>query len=181
MLIRTHPFMTVLYSSRQARLADLPLVSGTVARELYRYVADLDLLVCGPQYWFYPCSGDAELGKLPHPRNTAISVLPDEPPVAAFGGVDGRPDTRFTLEVALPVHGKIPTALLPYFKQIPAFRCLTSRYEGPWEGIGGHYEQMLQHIKENQLKMSGVYAESFLHIDIDHPDNHITEIQIGLC
>ncbi len=40
---------------------------------------------------------------------------------------------------------------------------------------------MMQHIKENQLKMSGIYAESFLHIDIDHPDNHITEIQIGLC
>jgi effector-binding domain-containing protein len=150
MLIRTHPFMTVLYTSRQARLADLPTFSGTVARELYRYVADLDLLVCGPQYWFYY-------------------------------GVDGKPDTRFTLEVALPVQGKIPTALLPYFKQIPAFRCLSSRYEGPWEGIGKHYEQMMQYIEEHQLKMSGIYAESFLHIDIDHPDNHITEIQIGLC
>jgi len=152
MLIRTHPFMTVLYSSRQARLKDLPGLSqsGTIARELYRYVADLDLLVCGPQYWFYY-------------------------------GVDGNPDTRFTLEVALPVQGKIPTALLPYFKQIPAFRCLSSRYEGPWEGIGQRYEQMMQYIKENQLKLSGIYAESFLHIDIDHPDNHITEIQIGLC
>jgi len=171
--------MTVLYTSRQARLADLPALagyrpagrrpiisrlgpkgylelepegpaSGSVARELYRYVADLDLMVCGPQYWFYY-------------------------------GVDGKPDTRFTLEVALPVQGRIPTALLPYFKQIPAFRCLSSRYEGPWEGIGRHYEQMMQYIKENQLKMSGIYAESFLHIDIDHPDNHITEIQIGLC
>ena len=172
--------MTVLYTSRQARLADLPALAdprsagrrpdfspvapkgylpfepagatnpGSIARELYRYVADLDLLVCGPQYWFYY-------------------------------GVDGKPDTRFTLEVALPVQGKIPTALLPYFKQIPAFRCLSSRYEGPWEGIGRHYEQMLQYLKENELKMSGIYAESFLHIDIDHPDNHITEIQIGLC
>jgi effector-binding domain-containing protein len=154
MLIRTHPFMTVLYSSRQARLADLPTLadhgSGNIARELYRYVADLDLMVCGPQYWFYY-------------------------------GVDGKPDTRFTLEVALPVQGRIPTALLPYFKQIPAFRCLSSRYEGPWEGIGRQYELMLQYIKENGLKMSGIYAESFLHIDIDHPGNHITEIQIGLC
>jgi len=179
MLIRTHPFMTVLYSSRQARLADLPALAdlgsagrrpdvsrvepegyfgskpiganhpGSIARELYRYVADLDLMVCGPQYWFYY-------------------------------GIDGKPDTRFTLEVALPVQGKIPTALLPYFKQIPAFRCLSSRYEGPWEGIAQQYEKMMRHIEENGLKMSGIYAESFLHIDIDHPDNHITEIQIGL-
>jgi effector-binding domain-containing protein len=153
MVIRTHPFMTVLYTSRQTRLADLPEIAekgSSVARELYRYVADLDLMVCGPQYWFYY-------------------------------GVDGRPETRFTLEIALPVQGKIPTALLPYFKQIPAFRCLSSRYEGAWEGISGHYEKMMRYINENQLKMSGIYAESFLHIDHDHPDNHITEIQIGLC
>jgi effector-binding domain-containing protein len=149
MLIRTHPSMTVLYSTRQATLKDLPAFSGTVIRELYRYVADLDLLVCGPQYWFYH-------------------------------GVDGRPDTRFTLEIALPVQGRIPTALLPYFKQIPAFRCLASRYEGPWEGIAGAYREMMQYIEDNQLKMNGVYAESFLHIDPDHPASQITEIQIGL-
>ena len=162
MLIRTHPFMNVLYTSRRAQLADLPTLAGwrpagrrpdispgTLVRELYRYVVDLDLLVCGPQYWFYY-------------------------------GVDDNPDTRFTLEVALPIQGKIPTALLPYFKQIPAFRCLSSRYEGPWEGISCEYEKMLGYINENQLKMSGIYAETFLHIDFDHPDNQITEIQIGI-
>lgn len=141
--------MTVLYTTRHATLADLPAFSGTVARELYRYVADLDLLVCGPQYWFYH-------------------------------GVDGKPNTRFTLEVALPVQGKIPTALLPYFKQVPAFRCLCARYEGPWEGLSEQYRLMLQHISDNQLKMNGIYAESFLHIDFDDPANQITEIQIGL-
>src|SRR6185437_3117261 len=84
MLIRTHPYMTVLYSTREATLHDLPKFSGTVVKELYQYVADLDLLVCGPQYWFYH-------------------------------GVDGKPQTKFTLEVALPVQGKIPTAVLPFF------------------------------------------------------------------
>jgi effector-binding domain-containing protein len=141
--------MTVLFSSRQTTLEDLPSLSGTVVRDLYRYVADLDLLVCGPQYWFYY-------------------------------GVDGRPGTRFTLEIALPVQGKIPTALLPFFKRIPSFRCLSSRYEGPWEGIAEEYRRMLQHIKDNQLEMNGMYAESFLHIDFDEPANQITEIQIGL-
>lgn len=141
--------MTVLYSTRQAKLKDLPSFSGTIVRDLYRYVADLDLLVCGPQYWFYY-------------------------------GVDGKRDSRFTLEVALPVNGKIPTAVLPYFKRVPAFRCLSSRYEGPWEGLAGEYHNMLQYIKDNQLEMNGMYAESFLHIDFDDPANQITEIQIGL-
>lgn len=149
MVIRTHPCMTVLYSSRPATLKDLPGLSGTVIRDLYRYVADLDLLVCGPQYWFYY-------------------------------GVDGRPETKFTLEIALPVQGKIPTAVLPYFKRIPAYRYLSSRYEGAWEGIGEEYGRMLQYVKDNQLKMNGVYAESFLHIDPDDPASQITEIQIGI-
>ena len=149
MLIRTHPSMTILYSTRQATLNDLPSLSGTVVRDLYRYVADLDLLVCGPQYWFYY-------------------------------GVDGQPETRFTLEIALPVQGKIPTAVLPFFKRIPAFRCLSSRYEGPWEGIAEEYRRMLQYIEGNRLKMNGVYSESFLHIDPDEPANQITEIRIGI-
>jgi hypothetical protein len=149
MLIRTHPYMTVLYSTRQATLRDLPSFAGTVVRDLYRYVTDLDLLICGPQYWFYY-------------------------------GVDGQPQTKFTLEVALPVQGKIPTAVLPYFKRIPAFRCLSSRYEGPWEGIAEEYQRMLQYVSDNGLKMNGMYAESFLHIDFDDPANQITEIHIGL-
>ena len=141
--------MTVLYTSYQATLKDLPSLTGNPGRNLYRYVADLDLLVCGPQYWFYY-------------------------------GVDGRPDTRFTLEVALPVQGKIPTAVLPWFKQIPAFRCLSSRYEGPWTGLAEEYRRMSQHIKDNGLNTNGIYAESFLHIDFEAPANQITEIQIGL-
>jgi hypothetical protein len=141
--------MTVLCSTRQSTLQELPSFAGTVVRDLYRYVADLDLLVCGPQYWFYY-------------------------------GLDGRPDTRFTLEVALPVQGKIPTAVLPWFKQIAAFRCLSSRYEGPWEGLAEEYRRMLQHIKDNQLSLNGIYAESFLHIDFGEPANQITEIHLGI-
>ncbi|HXB94076.1 MAG TPA: hypothetical protein VNU70_02920, partial [Puia sp.] len=58
--------------------------------------------------------------------------------------------------------------------------CLSSRYEGPWEGLAEEYRRMLGHITENQLTMNGIYAESFLHIDFEDPANQITEIQIGL-
>jgi effector-binding domain-containing protein len=141
--------MTVLFHSYQATLGELGKYAGTVVKELYQYVVDLDLLVCGPQYWFYY-------------------------------GVDGRPDTRFTLEIAIPVQGKIPTALLPYFKQIPSFKCLSKRYQGPWQGLSGQYGEMVRHITDNGLNMSGMYCESYLHVDFAAPENNITEIQIGL-
>lgn len=161
MLIRTHPYMNVLYSTRQAILGDLPTLAGTVVRDLYRYVADLDLLVCGPQYWFYHGV--------------------DGKPTAAGGEQQVMSEHRFTVEVALPVQGKIPMAVLPYFKRIPPFRCLSSRYEGPCEGIAEEYQRMLAYVSDKELKLSGIYAESFLHIDFDDPANQITEIQIGLC
>jgi hypothetical protein len=170
MLIRTHPYMNVLYSTRQTTLRELsdlcgrrkpesgllPVARGTLAvKDLYRYVADLDLLVCGPQYWFY-------------------------------SGFDGQPgaagkEQKFTLEIALPVQGTIPTAVLPFFKRIPAFRCLSSRHEGAWEGIAGEHQRMQQHISDNGLKPNGIYAESYLHIDFDDPSNQITELLIGIC
>jgi len=141
--------MTVLFHSYQTTLGEMGKYAGTVVKELYQYVVDLDLLVCGPQYWFYY-------------------------------GVDGRPDTRFTLEIAIPVQGKIPTALLPYFKQIPSFKCLSKRYQGPWQGLSGEYGEMIQHITDKGLSMNGVYCESYLHVDFTAPENNITEIQIGL-
>ncbi len=154
--------MTVLFSTRQTSLKELPSLAETAVRELYRYVADLDLLVCGPQQWFYEAApGD---GRLPAGQG--------QPPVMGEGS--------FTLEIALPVQGKIPTALLPYFKRIPAYRCLIARYVGPREGLAGQYQKMLQHINENQLTMNGIYSESFLHIDPDDPGSQITEIRIGL-
>jgi effector-binding domain-containing protein len=53
MLIRVHPPMTVLYASRQTTLNESRALTANILRELYQYVADLDLLICGPQYRFF--------------------------------------------------------------------------------------------------------------------------------
>jgi hypothetical protein len=150
MLIRVHPPMTVVYVTRQTTLEDSRAMTANALRELYQYVADLDLLICGPQYRF-------------------------------FHGMDGQPDSPVTMEIALPVQGQIPTTLLPFFKQIPPFNCLSSRYEGPWEGLVDVYSEMLDYIAYNDLEMTDIYVETLLHIDLAAPACQLTEIQIGLC
>jgi effector-binding domain-containing protein len=149
MLVKTHPSMTVLYSTHQTTFGELGNFAGTTIKELYKYVVDLDLLICGPQYWFYY-------------------------------GVDGSPDTRFTLEIALPVQGQLPENPPPYYKELPRFKCLSTRYEGPWEGMAEVYGKMMQTIKEKELTMNGIFSEAYLHVDFIAPGNNITEIQIGL-
>src|ERR1700748_3829860 len=117
--------MAILFNSRQTTLGALPEIAGTAIKELYRYVADLDLLVCGPSYWFYY-------------------------------GSDGLPETRFTLDIAIPVFGQVPTALLPYFKQLPATQCLSFTHAGPWHTLPCAYNKMMQYISDNGLRTSGV-------------------------
>ena len=141
--------MTVLYCSRQTTLRQSRDLTLTALRELYQYVADLDLLICGPQYRF-------------------------------FYGMDGRPDTPVTLEIAVPVQGLIPTALLPFFKQVAPFNCLSARYEGSWEELSEGYTDMMRYIFDNDLKMNGMYVESLLHIDFAAPACQLTEVLIGL-
>jgi len=85
------------------------------------------------------------------------------------------------MEIALPVQGQIPTTLLPFFKQIPPFNCLCSRYEGPWEGLMTEYSEMLDYIAFNDLEMTDLYVETLLHIDYAAPACQLTEIQIGLA
>ena len=149
MLVKTHPSMTVLYSTHQTTFSELGRFAGSTIKELYKYVVDLDLLICGPQYWFYY-------------------------------GVDGRPETRFTLEIALPVQGELPENPPPYFKELPRFKCLSYRHEGAWEGLSEVYSKMMQTITERGLTMNGIYSEAYLHVDFISPDNNITEVQIGL-
>lgn len=149
MQIKTHPSMTVLYSTHQTTISELPDFACKTVKELYPYIVDLDLLICGPQYWFYY-------------------------------GMDGKPDTRFTLEIAIPVQGKLPVTPPPFSKQLPPFKCLSLRHEGPWEGLGGIYRKMIQYISENGLAMNGIFAEAYIHIDTVTPAGNITEVQIGL-
>jgi effector-binding domain-containing protein len=150
MLIRVHPPMTVLYVTRQTTLKKSRELTASALRELYQYVADLDLLICGPQYRF-------------------------------IYGMDGRPDSPVTMEIALPVQGQIPTTLLPLFKQVLPFNCLCARFEGAWEGLSAEYSEMLDYIAYNDLEMTELYVETLLHIDFAAPACQLTEIQIGLC
>jgi effector-binding domain-containing protein len=149
MLIKTLPSMTVLFSSHLTTIGELGNFAGTAVKELYKHVVNLDLLICGPQYWFYH-------------------------------GLDGRPETRFTLEIAIPVYGRLPEGPPPSFKELPRFKCLSAIHEGPWEEMPQVYRQMMQHIGEKGLAMNGIISEAYLQIDFAAPENNVTEIQIGI-
>lgn len=98
-----------------------------------------------------------------------------------YQGADGRPDTVFTLTIALPVTPPSYTIDSPYqLKQLEAFECITEQLYGNWDGLINTYGSLFSEIMSQKLVMSGQSREIYLNMDFENPDRNITEVQIGI-
>lgn len=147
MTIKTHPPLTVLYSTHQTTIQQLSQFVGTVMKDLYLDAAK-NSIVSGPVYWIYH-------------------------------GMDGKPDTIFTLEIALPVQGTFKSSKF-LMKELPAFKAVAHTHEGAWEQLFATYGQMMQHIEANKVPLKDECRELYLNIDFQKPENNITEVQVGI-
>ena len=147
MTIKTHPPLTVLYSTHQTTIQQLTQFAGTVMKDLYMDAAK-NSIVSGPVYWIYH-------------------------------GMDGKQETVFTLEIALPVQGVFKPSKFS-IKELPAFKTVAHIHEGAWEQLYATYDQMMQHIEANKIPMKDECRELYLNIDFQKPENNITEVQVGI-
>jgi len=148
MEIKTHPAMTVLYSTHRTTIGQLYQYVGVVVKELYAEAVNNEVLVGGPAYWIYH-------------------------------GLDGQPETVFTLEIAIPIQGKI-TASKFATKELPSFKAASHVHENGWTRMPATYAQIMQYIAKNNYRMTGEFREIYWNIDFDNPENNLTEVQIGV-
>lgn len=148
MEIKTHPPVTVLFSTHQTSLNTLHQYVGIVLKDLLAEAASLQALISGPVYWVYH-------------------------------GADGKPDTQFTLEIALPVQG-VTTSQKFGVKQLPAFKALVHEHVGAWEELPSVYGQLLKHIDDRKIPMNDECREIYVNIDFQNPANNITTVQMGI-
>ena len=148
MEIKTHPAMTVLYSTHQTTIGELDQFVGTVVKELYTEAVRNDVLVSGPAYWLYY-------------------------------GLDGQPETVFTLEIALPIQGKMNESRFAT-KELPSFKAASHVHENAWTRMPGTYAQILQFVPFNKYKITGEFREIYWNIDFNNPENNLTEVQVGV-
>jgi effector-binding domain-containing protein len=148
MEIKTHPPMTVLYSTHQTTIKQLDQFVGNAVKELYAEAVHNDVLISGPAYWIYH-------------------------------GMDGNPDTVFTLEIALPIQGKVNDSRFAT-KELASFKAACHVHENGWTKIPATYTQIMQFIAMNNLQMTGECREIYSNIDFENPENNLTEIQVGV-
>jgi len=96
-----------------------------------------------------------------------------------YRGSDGKPDTMFTLEIALPVQG-VATSKKFAVKQLPAFKALVHEHVGAWEDLPGVYGQLLKYIDDRKIAINDECREIYVNIDFENPANNITTVQMGV-
>lgn len=97
-----------------------------------------------------------------------------------YYGMDGNPDTRFNLEIGIPVQQKKAIGNGYICKDIDAMECLTFVHNGTWDSLPKSYAQLFAELMKSGRTLNGITREIYINIDFDNPDNNITEIQLGL-
>lgn len=97
-----------------------------------------------------------------------------------YYGMDGNPDTVFTLEIAIPVTHNSGYSGKFQIKRLDAFKHISCLHEGDWDRLPETYGKIFQEIGAKQFVPSGICREAYLHMDFDAPENNFTEIQVGI-
>lgn len=95
-----------------------------------------------------------------------------------FGG-DGNPNTKFTLEIAIPV-SKLLSIQGMDFKELSDFKCASKIHNGPWHNLKETYQSLINDIYKSGNSLGIECREVYIQCDFDNPENNITEIQIGI-
>jgi effector-binding domain-containing protein len=98
----------------------------------------------------------------------------------SYYGMDGKPDTIFTLEIAIPVSGIADTENGFLFKEFPSFKCLYTLHPGAWNQLPQTYETLIKDVQQKGLQMNGVFREIYYNIDFSRDENNLTEVQVGI-
>lgn len=97
-----------------------------------------------------------------------------------YTGMDSKPDTVFTLEVALPVSRKTAIEDNIQMKELPAFQCISTLHEGSWDTLKDIYPPLIQRVQADGLQLNGMFREMYINIDFDTPEHNLTEVQVGI-
>lgn len=100
------------------------------------------------------------------------------PQVWIYQGMDGNPNTSFTLEITIPVIKPLKSNL--QFKELPAFKCASLIHKGDWGKLKDSYEKLIGEVIESGKTMNMCCREVYAVVEAPGSENNITEIQMGI-
>jgi len=101
------------------------------------------------------------------------------PQIWNYDGIDGNPDSKFTLEICFPVDN-ISESKDPNTKYLSAFKSACLVQKGPWSELPKVYSVLIDEMGAKGYKPSNRCREVYHVCDFVNPENCITEIQLGV-
>lgn len=92
---------------------------------------------------------------------------------------DKNPETEFTLEMTIPITGE-PVNSKYQVKELPEFKCVSMIHEGAWDKIGDTYKTLIGEAMAKGLMPTDQCREVYQTVDMEQPQNNITEVQVGI-
>lgn len=102
------------------------------------------------------------------------------PMVFIYDGADGNPDTRFTLQIGMPVADNQEPIDGFGIVDLPKFESVSSVYCGPMSGIKDAYGALMGQLFEEGYEPTGIARETYLHWEGMDSENDITLISVGV-
>jgi effector-binding domain-containing protein len=102
------------------------------------------------------------------------------PQLWQYTGSDGQPNTKFTLDICIPVKAAKGDPGKFKFVTLPEFKCISEIHKGPWNLLGNTYQRLMGEISRKSIPFTGISREIYMVCDFEKPENCVTEVQIEI-
>ena len=93
---------------------------------------------------------------------------------------DGQPNTKFLLDICIPVKEAKGNPSRFKFVELPVFNCISEIHKGPWNTMMNAYQKIMGEVARKSIPFSGVSREVYILSDFENQENCITEIQFEI-
>ncbi len=102
------------------------------------------------------------------------------PQIWQYTGSDGKPDTKFKLDICMPIKETKGDAGKFKFGELPETPVVSEIHNGAWDKLGNTYMKVIGEMTRKAMFPTMVTREVYMVCDFVHPENCVTEIQIEI-
>jgi len=111
-------------------------------------------------------------------KATELSLEITGPQIWQYDGSDGKPDTKFTLDICVPIKEAKGNAGKFVFAELPEFTCISEIHKGPWNTMMNTYQRILGEMSRKGMMPGNICREIYTVCDFVNQENNVTEIQM---
>ena len=102
------------------------------------------------------------------------------PQLWQYIGSDGQPNTKFKLDICIPVKAVKGDPGKFKFTTLPEFKCISEIHKGPYSQLGNVYQKIMGEISRKSIPITGTSREVYIVCNFQNQENCVTEVQMEI-